>query len=133
MSEKTNLQFWNGFRFQLQLLTDSVLLKIACQSLFHFWMNDTTTTNILQFAHDLSPFTYLTLRSDAPSESSGFYVLHPEPFDISHWHCSLPLIFKHLLSKLLDLMSLVNLLVQFALSKTLWPFFHTYLKSTHDI
>jgi hypothetical protein len=74
----------------------------------------------LQFGHDLWPFTYLTLRSDAPRESSGFYVLHPEPFDIS-----------------LDLMSLVNLLVQFASSKTLWQFFNTYyhqqLQIGHDL
>jgi hypothetical protein len=42
----------------------------------------------LQFGHDLWPFTYLTLRSDAPSESSGFYVLHPEPFDIRSLLCS---------------------------------------------
>jgi hypothetical protein len=88
MSEKTNLQIWNGFRFQLQsqLLTDSVLFRIAlrnaCQLLFHFRINDTTTTNILQFVHDLCPFIYLTLRSDAPNESSEFYVLHQEPFDM---------------------------------------------------
>ena len=94
MSEKTNLQFWNGFRFQLQsqLLTDSVLFRIACQLLFHFRINDTTTTNILQFAHYLWPFTYLTLRADVPSESSGFYeqlyVLHPKPFDIRSLLCS---------------------------------------------
>jgi hypothetical protein len=41
----------------------------------------------------------------------GFYVLHPEPFDIS-----------------LDLMFLVNLLVQFASSKIVWPFWEAFFK-----
>jgi hypothetical protein len=95
------------------MFLENVLVQFASSKTL--WPTTTNSFSLVMIFDHL-----LTLRFDAPRESSVFYVLHPEPFDIS-----------------LDLMSLVNLLVQFASSKTLWQFFNRYyhqqLEFGHDL